>query len=748
MSKPLRALIVEDSEDDTLLLVHELQRGGYAPIFERVETAEAMTAALKKQVWDIIFSDYEMPHFNVPEALRLLQQSGLDLPFIVISGIIGEDTAVATMKAGAHDYLMKSNLKRLAPAIERELNEAEVRRQRRQAEEDLLKAEQNFRNSLDSSPLGIRIITEEGELLYANRAILDIYGYSSIEKLKTVPVIERYTPESYLKYQEREEARKLGKPTSPDYEISIVRWDGEIRHLAVFRKEVLWNGQKQFQVLYLDITERKKMEETLKESEEKFSQVFYSNPSPMVIQLKDSTRICDINAAFTDLVGQTYEECIGKTVDELDIWVSKQDKERLVKMRREQGSLANFEMDMRSKTGEIRDVLISSEIIILAGEPYHITAIRDITEHKQAEEKIRQVAEEWESTFNSITDSVSIHDKDFKIVRVNSAFAETVKMEPKELVGKTCYEVVHGTTEPVANCPHAQTLKDKKPHRGELFEPHLGIHLEMSTSPVFNEKGEIVAIVHITKDITERRKMEEQLILADRLASIGELSSGVAHELNNPLTSIIGFSDLLLDTDVPDDIKEDLKVINREAHRTAGVVRNLLTFARKHPPAKEPVDINGILRDILELRAYEQKVGNIEVNTRFASSLPKITADAFQLQQVFVNIIINAEHFMNEAHGRGTLTITTQRVGDVIRLSFADDGPGIAEENLRNLFDPFFTTKEVGKGTGLGLSICHGIISEHGGQIYVKNKSGKGATFVVEIPILKSVIEGQLNGKS
>ncbi len=263
MSKPLRVLIVEDSEDDALLLVHALQRSGYAPIFERVETAEAMTAALKKQVWDIICSDYNMPHFNVPEALKLLQQSGLDLPFIVISGTIGEDTAVATMKAGAHDYLMKGKLKRLAPAIERELRDAEVRRQRRQVEEDLQKAEQNFRNSMDSSPLGIRIVTEEGEPLYANQAILDIYGYSSVKELKTAPVIERHTPESYARYQERKEARKLGKPLPPDYEISIVRRDGEIRHLAVFRKEVLWDSQKQFQTLYLDITERKQLETQL-----------------------------------------------------------------------------------------------------------------------------------------------------------------------------------------------------------------------------------------------------------------------------------------------------------------------------------------------------------------------------------------------------------------------------------------------------------------------------------------------------
>ena len=178
MGKALHVLIVEDSEDDALLVVRELKRGGYDTTFERVETVETMTIALKKQVWDIIISDYQLPHFSAPEALKLFHQSDLDLPFIVISGIIGEETAVAIMKDGAHDYLKKGNLERLVPIIERVINEVQVRKEHKQAQEDLQIAEQNFRNTLDNSPLGIRIVSAKGEVLYANKAILDIYGYS------------------------------------------------------------------------------------------------------------------------------------------------------------------------------------------------------------------------------------------------------------------------------------------------------------------------------------------------------------------------------------------------------------------------------------------------------------------------------------------------------------------------------------------------------------------------------------------
>jgi signal transduction histidine kinase len=172
-----------------------------------------------------------------------------------------------------------------------------------------------------------------------------------------------------------------------------------------------------------------------------------------------------------------------------------------------------------------------------------------------------------------------------------------------------------------------------------------------------------------------------------------------------------------------------------EAQRAASVVKNLLTFARKHPPAKQLISVNDVISKVLELRAYEEKVSNIQVITHLALDLPQIMADYFQLQQVFLNIVINAEHFMLEAHGKGTLTITTQKVGGVVRAFFADDGPGIPKENLGHIFDPFFTTKEVGKGTGLGLSICHGIVTAHGGQIYAESEPGKEATFIVELPI-------------
>ena len=248
-------------------------------------------------------------------------------------------------------------------------------------------------------------------------------------------------------------------------------------------------------------------------------------------------------------------------------------------------------------------------------------------------------------------------------------------------------------------------------------------------------RREIERRVQGQEALAEAKKMQEQMMVTDRLTSIGELAAGIAHELNNPLTGIIGFSELLQRKNLPEDIRSDVDIIDSEAKRTAQIVRNLLSFARRHPQEKTSVDIEKAIVEILELRACQHKIRNIRVKTEFAPNLPEVTANVFQLQQVFMNIIINAEHFMAEAHDGGTLTIATRQVDHTLQVSIADDGPGISRENLSHVFDPFFTTQGVRKGTGLGLSICHGIVNEHGGHIYVESELGKGATFYVELPI-------------
>ena len=233
----------------------------------------------------------------------------------------------------------------------------------------------------------------------------------------------------------------------------------------------------------------------------------------------------------------------------------------------------------------------------------------------------------------------------------------------------------------------------------------------------------------------EKQRIEEKAQIASRLAAVGEMAAGIAHEINNPLTGVVALSQLMLEAGVPPEMKDDMEAISSEGQRAANVVKNLLAFARSHTLSAQPVEINGIITQVLNLRAYEHRVNNIEVVTHFAAGLPEIIADHFQLQQVFLNIVLNAEQAMIELRGRGNLVVSTEQLGDIIRVSFTDNGPGVPPDIINRIFDPFFTTKEVGKGTGLGLSICYGIVTKLGGRLYARSQPGQGATFVIELPI-------------
>lgn len=243
-----------------------------------------------------------------------------------------------------------------------------------------------------------------------------------------------------------------------------------------------------------------------------------------------------------------------------------------------------------------------------------------------------------------------------------------------------------------------------------------------------------------TKELEETleqlRTTQQQLIQSDRLATLGQLVAGVAHEVNNPLTGALMHTQLLLRQPLDEAVKSDVEIIQSETHRAVKIMQNLLSFARQHTPVKSCLSINEVLERTMELRAYELGVNGIQVVLELQPDLPQTLADFHQLQQVFLNIIVNAEQAMVEAHGRGRLHIKTSRVDQAIRVGFTDDGPGIPREHLSRVFDPFFTTKEPGEGTGLGLSICYGIVQEHRGRIWVESIHGQGATFTVEIPVI------------
>jgi len=259
-----------------------------------------------------------------------------------------------------------------------------------------------------------------------------------------------------------------------------------------------------------------------------------------------------------------------------------------------------------------------------------------------------------------------------------------------------------------------------------------------------------VRIDALVRDVSERKKLEDQtrdlyhqLLQAEKLAALGQTISGVAHELNNPLATILTWAERLSQRPVDEKTRRGLETILSESERAAKIVRNLLTFARKRQSTRTMVDLNHVVRETLALRSYEQRITNITIVDALAAGLPQVFADPHQVQQVLLNLVINAEQAMLSANGRGTLVVRSWHdvEREAVVLEINDDGPGIAPELQPKIFDPFFTTKEVGKGTGLGLTVAYAIVQEHGGRIRLSSSQGSGASFFVELPVSGTPLE-------
>jgi two-component system NtrC family sensor kinase len=381
---------------------------------------------------------------------------------------------------------------------------------------------------------------------------------------------------------------------------------------------------------------------------------------------------------------------------------------------------------------------------------------------------VRNGKQEWESTFDAIGDPIAVFDRTGRLLRGNAALASCIGRGLTELRGLSCDEIgLCGGAFPDCAVGHARgtaCVHDEVTRAdGEIFN--------VTTCPVLDvtDGAAIVQIAkNVTREIQNARRMRQmsdelaaantrlvatlerlkatqaQLLQAEKLSAIGQLVAGVAHELNNPLTSVIGYAQLLQEEvreaaggEAADDsqLAHDLRRIAEESERAAKIVRNLLAFARRQSGARAPQDIADVMNRVLSLRAYEFRLNAIELETAFQPDLPPVIGDAGQLQQALLNLLLNAEQAMRSRPVR-RIRVAARAVPecDGVELVIADTGDGIPDENLRRIFDPFFTTREVGEGTGLGLSICYGIVRDHGGQISVKSRVGEGTSFTVLLP--------------
>jgi nitrogen-specific signal transduction histidine kinase len=360
-----------------------------------------------------------------------------------------------------------------------------------------------------------------------------------------------------------------------------------------------------------------------------------------------------------------------------------------------------------------------------------VTRRRRGPEQVVRERAIVRSQEQWMAIFDAITDYVFVLDEEGRFVKVNRACAGSLRLHPRELIGKPCAEFLG--PEASWGCAADADGGATVPTTCEK-----GVGQDMYQISVFplREAGRSLTI-HIMKNVTEIKRLKDQLYHADKLASLGLLVSGVAHEINNPLTGTIAYTELLRMTVTDEKILGELRKISDSAERCKRIVDNLLTFSRQRTPSKSVESMNDVIDRAIELRSYWLRSSNIEI-VRDYDAVTTVFVDSQQIQQVILNVLLNAEQAIAGAgikNGRITFSTRYDRKNRKVVVAIANNGPTISDAVLVKMFDPFFTTKPVGVGTGLGLSISHGIITEHGGTIRAENLNNEGVRFTIEIPI-------------
>ncbi len=375
---------------------------------------------------------------------------------------------------------------------------------------------------------------------------------------------------------------------------------------------------------------------------------------------------------------------------------------------------------------------------------------REIIERRQAEEaKEKAVVElrnmvslvsrsqrEWQETFDAIGDMISIHDANFTVLRANLAFAANRGKHPRDVVNKKCYEFWHGAGGPVSNCPHIRTLQNQQPATEEVRDPTTQRIFRVSTFPYRSQENDVIGSIHVARDITEEKEQEMRLIMSERLASLGQMAAGIAHEINNPLASVAGCAEGLLakirkGACNPDLLEEYLNIIREEAARCKGITTAMLSFARKSSYERSFFSVSEAIDKTVEIIGFQGRLKDVSIRRRYGDSASHVFGSPGELRQVLIIILTNALDAMED---RGSITIETGNEDGAISIRIRDDGPGMPAEVRDRIFDPFFTTKSEKGGTGLGLAIAHRIIQNHNGSIAAASEPGSGTTFAIRLP--------------
>jgi len=473
------------------------------------------------------------------------------------------------------------------------------------------------------------------------------------------------------------------------------------------------------------------------EKERRFTELFETLQEGVYFSTPEG-KLLDGNMALVKVLGcESKEELLA--LDPKALNSDRNQSPVLGRTTGDQGGVRTREITLRRKDGRLGTFLDTSRAVWDASGMivrYQGTLV-DVTERREMEKALRRQEEFQRDLLESFPDLILVINLEERYSFVSSRVRDLLGFSPEELLQKKIEagqdysaELLTLVRDLIAGRQQFGTCECGARHRDGSWRT-----MRASASPLFDAESKVSGVIVSVRDITVEKKLEQQIIQSERLAAMGQMIGGFAHELNNPLTGILGMSELLQDSQTAEGTRKQLEMLQQQARRAVEIVQNLMYFSRPPAPGKASIDLGDLVQRTLHLHAYSLRKSNITVDFLRESSIPPVTGDAHQLMQVFLNLILNSEQAMREVRDRGTLRIRLEKQDKSVAVVFQDDGPGIPPDILPNIFDPFYTTKRPGRGTGLGLSICKAILREHNGNVEAASGPGGGAMFTVTLPL-------------
>jgi PAS domain S-box-containing protein len=618
-------------------------------------------------------------------------------------------------------------LKGLLQNLQEQVGAAPSEEQLDQLNEMIARSQRSFKELIDSFDDAACAVSLDGTLRTVNKSISELVGlpYTSIVGKKAFEFIEepsravfesglpRFLEKRHWAGTVRVRLKNNARPLYFDCVLNAIVKTGEVVGISVLGRDV--TGQHEKELRFTELFE------TLQEG------AYFSTPEG---------RLLDANPALVNILGYDSKDEL-LSADPARLNVNPGEPPVLGRAIDDRGAVRAREITLRKKDGTVAAFLESSRAVWDSSGKlirYQGTLV-DITERRKLERQLLQQEEFQRRLLESFPDLILVVDVQERYTFVSARVRDLLGYQPEDLLGKKISETED-------HSPELAALYQEVASGGSVFgsAEFSARHrdgswrtMRASASQFFDAESKLAGVIISVRDITTERKLEQQIVQSERLAAMGAMIGGVAHELNNPLTSILGVSELLQDSQTTEAARKQIGILQQQARRAAEIVHNLTYFSTPPAAGKTRVNLGEIVERTLNLHSYSLRKNSITVDFLREPGLPYVTGDPHQLMQVFLNLILNAEQAIREARDKGTLRIRLTDGGETVSASFQDDGPGIPADILTNIFDPFYTTKRPGRGTGLGLSICKSVMKEHNGTIEAANAAGGGSVFTVTL---------------